>query len=101
MDPVGPITELFRTINYIEAGFWTVVGVGFAARAARSASGANRWKCLLAAVALLAFGASDVVETRTGAWWHPWWLLVWKGVCVIVLAGLTAAWWKTHRRRAT
>ena len=101
MDPIGPITDLFRTINYIEAGLWIVLGVGFAVRATRSASGAARQSGRIAAITLLAFGASDLVETRTGAWWHPWWLLVWKGLCVIVLAGLVAAWWKGRRDRPT
>ena len=97
MHPAGPITDLFRTLNYAEAGLWIVVGVGFAVRAASRAGGAARRSCLAAAITLLAFGASDVVETRTGAWWHPWWLLVWKGVCVIVLVGLVAAWWRRGR----
>jgi len=99
MDPVGPITEFFRTVNYVEGGLWGGWGVGFAVRAAgRTRNSAARWNCVIAAVTLFAFGASDVVETRTGAWWHPWWLLVWKGVCVIVLAGLIAAWWKGRTR---
>ena len=97
MDPIGPITDLFRTINYIEAGFWTVIGVGFTVRAGQTADRTGRRNCLIAALTLLAFGASDVVETRTGAWWHPWWLLLWKGVCVIVLAGLVVGWSRTRR----
>lgn len=39
-----------------------------------------------AGVAFLFFGASDMVEMRTGAWFEPWWLLVWKAACVLVLA---------------
>jgi hypothetical protein len=52
----------------------------------------------VAAAVLLAFGGSDVVETRTGAWWHPWWLLVWKGLCVVALVVLVGWWWRTSRR---
>ncbi|MBE7458640.1 MAG: hypothetical protein KJ057_17160 [Phycisphaerae bacterium] len=36
----------------------------------------------------LAFGASDVVEADTGAWWRPWWLLAWKAACLAVLLTL-------------
>ena len=97
MQPIGPITDTFRTINYIEAGVWAVMGVGFAGRALLR-RGRGRGACAGAAVVLLAFGLSDIVETRTGAWWHPWWLLVWKGACVLILAGLVARWWVTSRR---
>jgi hypothetical protein len=98
MHAVGAITGLFRTLNYLEAGLWIVVGIGLAVRATSLAGGAARRNCLFAAITLLAFGVSDVVETRTGAWWHPWWLLVWKGVCVIVLAGLVVSWWRSRPR---
>jgi hypothetical protein len=40
---------------------------------------------LLLAVTLAVFGASDLVESRTGAWWKPWWLFVWKAICVLAL----------------
>ena len=98
MDPVGPITDLFRTINYVEAGLWGILGVGFAIGAGRTGGRAARWRCVVAALTLLAFGASDVVETRTGAWWHPWWLLAWKAACVIALLLLVIGWWRTSRR---
>ena len=45
-----------------------------------------------AAVVFIAFGVSDIVETTTGAWWRPWWLLVWKGVCVLALLTLFVRW---------
>jgi hypothetical protein len=42
------------------------------------------------ACVLVAFGFSDVVEIQTGAWWRPWWLLVWKGACLLAMLGM---WW--------
>jgi hypothetical protein len=30
---------------------------------------------------------SDLVEARTGAWWKPWWLFVWKAACVLLMLG--------------
>ena len=62
--------------NYVEAGLWTV----FAIIAAVKRNGAASW---MLAAALLLFGVSDVVETRTGAWYEPWWLLAWKASCVL------------------
>lgn len=87
IEPIGPITGFFRYLNYAEAGLWSVLGLGFVVQSAR-VKGGIRWRCALAAGAFLAFGGSDVIEAQTGAWWHPWWLLVWKGVCLGVFAGL-------------
>ena len=95
MQPTGPITDAFRIINYAEAGVWAAIGLGFAVQSFRR--GAARLTCLITAVVLLAFGGSDVVETRTGAWWHPWWLLAWKAACVIALLLLVIRWWRTSR----
>jgi hypothetical protein len=35
-------------------------------------------------VAFFIFGISDLIETQTGAWWEPWWLLLIKTLCVFV-----------------
>jgi hypothetical protein len=97
MQPLGPITEAFRIINYAEAALWAAIGAAFAIQSFRR-GGATRLTCLVAAIVLLAFGASDVVETRTGAWWHPWWLLAWKAACVLALLALVIQWWRASRR---
>jgi hypothetical protein len=57
-----------------------------------------RVRCLVAAVTLVLFGISDVVEVETGAWYRPWWLLVWKGVCVMVLGYLLITYIREKRR---
>ena len=44
--------------------------------------------------ALTLFGLSDIVEIQTGAWWRPWWLLVWKGACVVAFVMLLWVWYK-------
>ena len=49
---------------------------------------------MIAAVTFCAFGVSDIVEVETGAWWRPWWLLVWKGLCIVVLLVLL---WQHYR----
>ena len=74
---------MFETVNYVEAALWCVIGISFLF-VAIAASG-NRSRCLLLGVAFIAFGGSDVVEVQTGAWWRPWWLLVWKGACLLIM----------------
>jgi hypothetical protein len=50
-----------------------------------------------ASALLFAFAISDVVELRTGVWWRPWWLAVWKAAC---LAGLAVCFlhWRLRRQ---
>lgn len=86
--------SFFITSNFIEAALWACIGVGFLIHGSR-AVGRKRRTSLLAGVTLLLFGASDIVETTTGAWWRPWWLFVWKAICVLVLLALLAG----HLRR--
>ncbi|HRX85012.1 MAG TPA: hypothetical protein P5572_08340 [Phycisphaerae bacterium] len=81
---------MFRTANLIEAAFWIAVGAAFLIVALRRRQG--RASAASAAVVFIAFGVSDIVETTTGAWWRPWWLLVWKGVCVLALLTLFVRW---------
>ena len=90
--------DFFSTANYVEAAFWGVVGAAFAVAAVRK-RGAVRRECAIAAVTFVAFGISDVVEVRTGAWYRPWWLLGWKGVCVISLARLLVNHVRARRSR--
>lgn len=73
--------DLERDGNLIEAGVWFILSLVlfiYAFRRERS------WRPTLwwLAVTLAVFGASDLVEARTGAWWKPWWLFVWKAACV-------------------
>jgi len=78
--------------NAIEAVVWfAMAGIVLAMRARPNAP-SGRFQ--LAAITLLAFGASDIVEIQTGAWWKPWWLLVWKGACILLLVSL---WWTRPR----
>jgi hypothetical protein len=71
--------------NYAEAAVWAAMGAIALFRLR------NRVGVALA-VLLVAFGISDVVETTTGAWYRPWWMLAWKAACgtAIVAIGLPA-----------
>jgi len=75
---------MFEMCNYLEAALWATIGVAFLAAAAFRPIG-ERLRCFVIAAVFIAFGGSDVVEAQTGAWWRPWWLLVWKGVCLAIL----------------
>ncbi len=84
---MGVITDLFRFLNYAEAAFWIACAMAAAGIGLRR-RGRTRSRCLLLAGTLVLFGLSDVIETRTGAWWRPWWLFVWKAACVAVMLAL-------------
>ncbi len=71
--------------NRGEAVLWLLIAAIFGAFALR-----ERFRQIpiplyhsLSVVAFTLFGVSDVIESFTGAWWTPWWLLVLKVACVI------------------
>ena len=82
----GPF-GFFEIANYVEAGVWVGMAVWCAVRGYRR----GQWRTWVLAGVLVIFGVSDVVEVRTGAWYRPWWLLVWKGVCVGMIVWLLVA----------
>lgn len=75
------IDPTFVLLNRIEAGFWIVIGIVIALVGIHKAR--RRGFGVIAAATFFVFGLSDLVETRTGAWWRPWWLFAWKTVCVL------------------
>ena len=87
---------MFEIANYIEAGFWIVIGAVIIGIAVFRHS-ADRWSWLSLGV-FVAFGISDIVEVSTGAWWRPWWLLLWKAACVLVMTALLVRYVKRRRR---
>jgi hypothetical protein len=77
------VHDLTNIGNLIEAALWTVISLVFACRAATAEPSFRRVFAMLAA-AFLVFGISDLIESRTGAWWRPPWLFVMKAACVLV-----------------
>jgi hypothetical protein len=69
--------------NWIEAVLWLGVSLTLLAKAIKT-GGRLRKLFLILAAAFLVFGISDAIETQTGAWWRPVWLLFMKGACVLV-----------------
>lgn len=92
---LASLDQLFVTANRVEGVFWCGVAgvVGVATLRGRVRP---RWQGVAAVLLLIAFGASDWVEATTGAWYRPWWLFVWKALCVVTLA----AFGFTQRRHA-
>ena len=85
--------DLERDGNLFEAGVWFVLALVLSIYAFRREPRLRPTLWLLAFV-MVVFGASDLVEARTGAWWEPWWLFVWKALCV---GGLLWESWRYHR----
>jgi hypothetical protein len=86
------LDPIFVYGNYIEACLWA--GMGVAALLKRNSG----WSVALGC-ALVLFGASDVVEVRTGAWYDPWWLFAWKGICVALILWFGLSVLAVRRRR--
>jgi hypothetical protein len=87
---------MFEIANYAEAGLWTIIGLVLLFASLRL-TGQPRRHSLIAAATFISFGASDLVEVQSGAWWRPWWLLIWKASCLAVFGWLLVA--QARRRR--
>ena len=85
--------------NRIEGVFWIVVAAAVLVGGIRS-HGRMRTLAAAAAALFVLFGISDFVEATTGAWWKPWWLLVWKGLCVFSLLACLLAYERLRPRPA-
>ncbi len=77
--------DVERTGNLIEAGFWIIFGVVVTLVLWRQARRLTPFS-LISGMVVILFGLSDLVESRTGAWWRPWWLLLWKAICLTGMA---------------
>ena len=86
-------------INVFEVFWWTGCGVLVLTKTLRSGARTPRRAYFLAATFVL-FGLSDVVELQTGAWWRPWWLLVWKAICIAILVSAAVQKWQDSSRRS-
>ena len=73
--------------NAVEVVIWCGIGLEFLRRGFVTGV-ISRRLASIAGVTFLLFGLSDVVELQTGAFWRPWWLLVWKGICIALFVWL-------------
>jgi len=81
--------RFFRISNYLEAALWCLIGLGIASGIVRGATLVG-YRRLIAALVLILFGVSDIIEAFTGAWYRPVGLLVLKGLCLAVILWLVA-----------
>ncbi len=75
-------TDFAATFNLCEGILWLGIAGVIAWRHWRSPP--HPGICRLLPPAFIVFGISDFIETRTGSFWNPWWLLVMKVSCGMV-----------------
>ena len=78
-------TGCFQLFNYIEIVLWFAFGLGLLLKA-NKLSKRQRILAIIAGIAFFLFAVSDIIETYTGAWWKPTWLLIIKCFCIIIFA---------------
>jgi len=82
-----------QVLNACEAALWTMMALMTAFSPIRGLRPLLRVQfCLF----FLLFAVSELIEIQTGAWWRPWGLAVWKGICILMLAG---GFVRLHRNR--
>ncbi len=84
--------------NAIETLLWTLIAVVLLVNAAIQKK--IRGRLSLASLTFLLFAGSDIMEMQTGAWWRPWWLLVWKAACIAALVALAVYHYRCGRASA-
>ena len=80
-------TEFVSTGNIIEGCFWLGVSVFFWVPAFRRGE-KNRGFCFYGAAVFVCSACSDFYEAHTGAWWQPWWLILWNMGHFLGLVGM-------------
>jgi hypothetical protein len=91
--------DMLQTFNSLEMFIWLIIGIAFLASSFRRS---NRYKklTLFTSLTFIAFGLSDGVEVSTGTWWQPWWLLLWKALCVVIFViCLTYYYWNERQSK--
>ncbi|MCB9757961.1 MAG: hypothetical protein H6753_06040 [Candidatus Omnitrophica bacterium] len=78
----GP--EFLKVFNFCEAIFWFVYAFVCWKLPLFPKDQTSRRRTWVA-ITFIFLGFSDLVEMNSGGWWKPWWLLVWKGTCVIIV----------------
>lgn len=72
---------MYAVTNYIWSIVWFCLALGVVSDA-RAVVAGKYWRYALS-LAFVAFGFSDIIEAKTGAWWQPTWLLFFKIFCIV------------------
>ena len=94
---VESVVRVHRLFNWIEGAIWMGVGSVLAWKHRRWHK--SNLPALVAAVAFVLFGITDWIETQTGSWFRPTWLLVWNVGCVVALVACYV-WHRREKRRS-
>jgi len=89
-----------ETFNQLESLLWFTIALILIGQAYLNKK-VSPYKILMfkLSIAFILFGISDLIEAKTGAWWRPWSLLVFKGVCLISFAYFFACYLKIKKRK--
>ncbi|MGK7919464.1 MAG: hypothetical protein AB4080_05590 [Trichodesmium sp.] len=90
------LEAVYKKGNYLEAIIWFVFAGAFAISAIKNTH-LVRLHRIIATFTFLLFGLSDIVEVQTGSWWHPWWLFLWKSLCVLSMFCLLIFYFKIRK----
>lgn len=85
-------------MNSVEAVIWVSIGLLLLVGLKKGATSSSKQDAVALSVLFIMFGVSDVVEIFSGAWWRPWWLLVWKTLNAIALLLLTGKLYLAERK---
>jgi hypothetical protein len=84
--------------NIIEGCLWITIAAIIFLRTASEPDPRKKRIAATTAITLVVFGISDFIESGTGAWYRPVWLLLLKGTCVVVLVGCFVAYGRVTRQ---
>ncbi|MEA1925635.1 MAG: hypothetical protein U9M90_00110 [Patescibacteria group bacterium] len=71
----------FKTFNFIEGIYWLFLGI-FVLTLLKIIPRKYKKLALFTSLILVLFGITDFIEINTGAYWMPWWLLIWNIFCI-------------------
>ena len=79
---------LVEIFNLAEAGLWFIIAaLLLQARLSNKTEAKYKKNLLVCGCFFIAFGISDLIEAKTGAWWQPIELFILKAVCVFGFVG--------------
>lgn len=84
--------------NLVEFFIWQIIALIMLIMAIKGSDKNRKRLLLILAGTFVAFGFSDLVEISTDAWWSPWWLLLWKGLCIVIFLPCGYLLWLSDRQ---
>jgi len=69
--------DMVKAYNIFEGFLWIGFSLVFFIPAFKR-SEKHRLFCLLGGLGFISSSLSDFYEAHSGAWWEPWWLVLWK-----------------------